>query len=204
MAIRTLRTDRPAGSSPFVRRAWVGIATLMMTGSCTAPVILPPMPQARQATARPAPVATRAAVAATAPAAVPARTQQTGWQDLPIAPGEWRWSREGGNSTARFNAAGQARALLSCRGGVVTLDRYGSTDPANAAPTVIVRTTSATRPTAGIARNGSVSMSLAANDPLLDAIAFSRGRFAIEVPGMAPLPLPSWPEVARVIDDCRG
>jgi hypothetical protein len=49
----------------------------------------------------------------------------------------------------------------------------------------------------------SVGVSLPAGDPLLDAMAFSRGRIAIEVSGMAPLYLPAWPELARVIEDCR-
>jgi hypothetical protein len=44
----------------------------------------------------------------------------------------------------------------------------------------------------------------AANDPGLDQIAFSRGRFTIELPGTAPLVLPTWAEPARVIEDCRG
>ena len=46
-------------------------------------------------------------------------------------------------------------------------------------------------------------VSIPARDPLLDAIVFSRGRFAVETQGLATLYLPSWPEVARVIEDCR-
>lgn len=44
---------------------------------------------------------------------------------------------------------------------------------------------------------------LPANDPILDAMAFSKGRFAIETAGQQTLYLPSWPEVTRVIEDCR-
>ncbi len=44
---------------------------------------------------------------------------------------------------------------------------------------------------------------LAPNDALLDAMAFSRGCFMVEAPGTAPLYLPSWAEVSRVIEDCR-
>jgi hypothetical protein len=49
-----------------------------------------------------------------------------------------------------------------------------------------------------------VSGMVSANDPLLDAIAFSRGRFTVEVPGLPMLVLPAWPEPARVIEDCRS
>jgi hypothetical protein len=44
---------------------------------------------------------------------------------------------------------------------------------------------------------------LNAQDPLLDAVAFSRGRFMIETPGQLALYLPSWPELSRAIEDCR-
>ena len=44
---------------------------------------------------------------------------------------------------------------------------------------------------------------IAAADKLLDAIAFSRGRFALEAAGQETLYLPSWPEISRVIEDCR-
>ena len=48
-----------------------------------------------------------------------------------------------------------------------------------------------------------VGVPLSPRDPLLDAMAFSRGRFMVEVPGLPTLYLPAWPEVARVIEDCR-
>lgn len=44
---------------------------------------------------------------------------------------------------------------------------------------------------------------LKVRDPILDSMAFSRGRFMIEASGQAPLYLPAWPEVSRVIEDCR-
>lgn len=42
-----------------------------------------------------------------------------------------------------------------------------------------------------------------ARDPRLDQMAFSRGRFLIDAAGQPRLVLPAWPEVARVIEDCR-
>jgi hypothetical protein len=42
-----------------------------------------------------------------------------------------------------------------------------------------------------------------AQDPLLDAMAFSKGRFAVESAGLATLYVPPYPEVTRVIEDCR-
>ncbi|MDG2003332.1 MAG: hypothetical protein P8J20_08375 [Novosphingobium sp.] len=48
-----------------------------------------------------------------------------------------------------------------------------------------------------------IAVTLPASDPLLDAMAFSRGRFAVETAGLPTLYVPSWPEVSRVIEDCR-
>jgi hypothetical protein len=50
----------------------------------------------------------------------------------------------------------------------------------------------------------SLGISMSPNDPLLDAIAFSRGRFVIEQSGRAPLVLPPHAEIGRVIENCRG
>ena len=49
-----------------------------------------------------------------------------------------------------------------------------------------------------------LSADLAASDTLLDAIAFSRGRFALAVTGTSTQVVPAWPEIARVIEDCRA
>lgn len=67
-------------------------------------------------------------------------------------------------------------------------------------------TTSDTRPlSADPAPQGQPQLiaTLAANDALLDSMAFSRGRFAVEVNGLPTLYLPAWAEVGRVIEDCR-
>jgi len=50
---------------------------------------------------------------------------------------------------------------------------------------------------------GLVAIPLWPNDPLLDAIAYSNGHFAVETEGMETLVLPVWGEVSRVIEDCR-
>jgi hypothetical protein len=55
----------------------------------------------------------------------------------------------------------------------------------------------------GLGTPAGVELTLPARDPLLDAIAFSRGRFAVAVPGEPTLYVPSWTEISRVIEDCR-
>jgi hypothetical protein len=51
--------------------------------------------------------------------------------------------------------------------------------------------------------SGQLIARLPAGDPLIDAMAFSRGRFMVEAGTAAPLYLPSWPEISRVAEDCR-
>ncbi len=48
-----------------------------------------------------------------------------------------------------------------------------------------------------------VSAALGAYDTLLDAMASSRGRIGFATSGVAALVVPPWPEIARVIEDCR-
>lgn len=66
-----------------------------------------------------------------------------------------------------------------------------------------VRSETATRALASTANDGTLVSQLGARDRLLDAMALSKGRFAIEVQGTTTLYLPSWAEVTRVIEDCR-
>ena len=88
----------------------------------------------------------------------------------------------------------KAALLSAARAGEFTAD----------AP-LIVRTEFGDRALAGTfgAGDDALRTSLGARDPLLDQMAFSKGRFAVEVAGRTPLYLPSWPEVTRVIEDCR-
>lgn len=48
-----------------------------------------------------------------------------------------------------------------------------------------------------------VSVDLGAYDPLLDAIASSRGRIGFSSSGLETLVVPPWADIARVIEDCR-
>ncbi|MEW9853720.1 hypothetical protein [Novosphingobium sp. M1R2S20] len=118
--------------------------------------------------------------------------------------GNWQWNMEGQQSVARF--AGN-RLTLRCDPTARTIhierrEPSASTQFSGSA-TLTVRTQSQTRVFAAIPQGGAVTVSLAARDPLLDAMAFTRGRFAVEASGMPTLYVPSWTEVSRVIEDCR-
>jgi len=67
-----------------------------------------------------------------------------------------------------------------------------------------IRTTFGDRGIAASTRPDATVATIAPVDPILDQIAFSRGRFLVHVDGQADLVLPTWPEPARVIEQCRG
>ena len=110
---------------------------------------------------------------------------------------------EGSQSVARF-----AGSLLVLRcdmtSRTVSLQRPGG--PGQGSVPFTVLTSNGNRQLAAAALPGppvSVSVSFTGRDGMLDAIAFSRGRFAVETAGLATLYVPSWPEISRVVEDCR-
>lgn len=140
-------------------------------------------------------------VVTSAPTPVPALPLPQGpWEDRPLTPGTWRYAPVAGGSEARFGAPGVERFSIRCdrSAGRIVLTRPAATGRA-----MTVRTTSTTRAVAAQPLAGAVTAALAPNDPLLDAIGFSRGRFAVETPGAPGLVLPAWAEVLRVTEDCR-
>lgn len=138
----------------------------------------------------PAPVPERAPPVRQAPPVVvappPVEANGEAWRNLPLTPGDW--SYDPGNGEARY-----ADFSLRCDSArrQVVLSRAGASGPLR------LRTTYGERMLPAQA-------SLPAADPLLDEMAFSRGRFTVETQGMAMLVLPAWPEPARVVEDCRG
>ena len=152
--------------------------------------------------APPVPVALPAPAVAPPP---PAPRPVADWQDWPWTPGAWRYLGDAGGTRAVYAAPGQpVVAELRCdrAARVVTLSRPG----AGATPFTI-RTSATTRAIATALVPGAVpqvTAQFAPDDRLLDAMAFTRGRFTVEQSGTTPLVLPPWAEVGRVIQDCRG
>jgi hypothetical protein len=121
-----------------------------------------------------------------------------------VAPGSWFYQAVPGGSGARFvDASGTARLVLQC----VKATRRVSISHASSVPSasLSVWTSSASRtlPARFEPNAMRVTADLPAHDVLLDAIAFSRGRFVVTMAGGLPLVTPAWPEAARTIEDCR-
>jgi hypothetical protein len=161
---------------------------------CTAPPNSTPV---AQPTAAPRPTPTPRPVPTPAPLAAD-------WRDWPFTPGDWVYRRDARGSIALFGPVGRDATLtVRCDsvGKMLYLSVHG---PGNAAT---IRTSSLTRaiplqPTGGEA--GYVASAFTTTDTLLDAMAFSRGRFVIDRSGQPPLVVPPYAELGRVIEDCRG
>ena len=166
-------------------------AGLLALAACSAP--------------RPAPTPTPppAARPAPPPAARPQPPAPADWMDAPQTPGDWRYlGASGGQTRAMF---GDNAAMLTCDRArrTVTLSRPGT---ATGSARIRILTESTQRTIDSTSASGPPQMlaaTFAASDPILDAMAFSKGRFAVETAGLPTLYLPSWPEVTRVIEDCR-
>jgi hypothetical protein len=111
-------------------------------------------------------------------------------KSLPLAGGQWSYFATAGGSIAMYGTHIQLRCDRAT--GTVTIARP------NATPEVL------TIATDSITRTLPASGRILASDPLLDAIAYSRGRFIVSGGNGSTIAVPSWPEAARSIEDCRN
>jgi hypothetical protein len=143
--------------------------------------------------------------AALAQAAPAVQTPPRDFTTTPAVAGSWAYQKVVGGSSARFiDAGGIARVTLQC----ALATRQVTIAHTSAAPsaTLFVWTSSLSRSLAARfeANAVRVSATLAMMDPLLDAMAFSRGRFAVQLAGSSALVVPASAEAARVVEDCRS
>jgi hypothetical protein len=125
---------------------------------------------------------------------------------LPLTPGRWFYRAEGQDTLASFGISeGVASFTVRCdrlRRQII-LARRGITS----GNTMTLRTSYSARSlplSIAAAPGNAVFTSLPASDRFLDGMAFSRGRFTVEVPGTTMLVIPAWPEPGRVAEDCRS
>ena len=126
--------------------------------------------------------------------------------DAPQTPGTWEYENEPGEKLALFGVNPREPIfLVRCGPEGMALGRVTNA-PQEAGRVMSVTTESETRRLQAEpvpSRPQILAATLDADDPLLDAMAITKGRFAIEVEGEETLYLPAWVEVSRVIEDCR-
>jgi hypothetical protein len=132
--------------------------------------------------------------------ASPPAPPSVAWQYGPLSPGDWDFG-PGPRPRAAFGAESPTFVVECMAGRQIALSRIGA---APAASMLTIRTDLGERGIAAAGQPGAITATLVPSDPLLDELAFSRGRFLIRVDGLPDLVLPAWPEPARVIEECRG
>ena len=126
--------------------------------------------------------------------AQPAAPYFDAYRNTPLSAGDWTYVATASGSEARFGSSFVIRCDRPTR--LVLLQRLIA--PRSTANTLVIATDSAIRSFA------TSTVQLSARDSLLDAVAFSRGRIVVSGGGGVALILPSWPEAARSIEDCRN
>lgn len=133
------------------------------------------------------------------------------WRDVPLTQGSWSYRPDGTATVAAFSSPqGQTLFTLSCHRERASLAISRSGTATGPVPATIL-TTYAARPISMVPVGASatdpdsqtLTLSLRTDDPVLDEMAFSRGRFVFEVSGLPSLYLPAHAELGRVIEDCR-
>lgn len=183
------RAARPSRFSP-PRKFLPGAILAALASACAPQAVIPPAP-VRQAP----PPAPR-------PAPAPLAAGPGDWRDLPQTPGTWRYAA----GVAQFGPIGVDAGAgplfaMQCSQGQVRLTIAGSAT--QAVPATITTSSQQRALSAAPAGPAALTIALPARDGLLDAMAFSRGRFTVEVNGLPTLVLPAWAEVGRVVEDCR-
>ena len=144
-----------------------------------------------------------AALALVAPVSLAAQSIADQSLSVPI-PGNWAYAANADGSEAVFaDANNQPQLSLRC---VRSIRRVVVSKPATAAaPTLSVWSSTATKtfPATYDAGTARVTAQIANWDPILDAVAFSRGRFAVAT-NAQPLVVPSWSDISRIVEDCRA
>lgn len=166
------------------------LASLPMAvlAGCVAPTRTPaPAPPPPPVTVAPPPVTT--------PPGPPA--------DTGVEPGLWSYAATPGGSAARFGVTPQAAILaIQCDRATRGVSMMVSRSVPAVGGNVTLRASSLVKSIAAEGSGTFATIRLTARDPILDALAFSRGRFGVALDGVERA-YPAWPEVTRVVEDCR-
>ena len=148
-----------------------------------------------------------AALALTVASALHAQAQTAAVATYSVATpieGGWTYAAATDGSEAVFaNVSAQPQLTIRC---TRSTRRVSISKPATgAAPYLFVWTSSNVRnlPASFQPATARLVADVGAMDSILDSLAFSRGRVAFSASGSPALVLPAWPELIRVVEDCR-
>ena len=180
-----------------MRTQYLALAVIVLTTSCAAP----------QPTANPPVVTMPAPIEMPAPLPTQPTVQQPAghWTDWTIAAGAWVYRRDDRGSIALYGTPGaDALVTLRCDKARAKLFLSRASDVGG---TMMVRTSSTSKAITVQLTGGKpayAASEIGGSDPVLDAMAFSRGRIALELSGTLNIAIPVWAEIGRVVEDCRA
>lgn len=183
------------GHKVRMRLKYLALVSLTALAACS--TTAPPQP----------PVETHEPTPPFDPAPMPPPFQQPkgDWTDWPLSAGDWVYRQDDRGSIALFGQPGaDALVTLRCDKGRqrIYFSRAGS-----GGNSITIRSSSTMKQFAAGATGGTppyIAAEIMPRDAILDAMIYSRGRVAIEAAGTQSIAVPSWTEIARVVEDCRG
>jgi hypothetical protein len=123
---------------------------------------------------------------------------------MPVT-GNWTYAPTSEGSAASFtDSSGKSQLTIHC---TRSSRRVKILKTATAAsPLLWIWTSSQNKslPASYDASGGRIVADVSAYDPILDAIASSRGRIGFSASGVGALVVPPWADVGRVVEDCRA
>jgi hypothetical protein len=137
----------------------------------------------------------------------PAEPVFRNYLDAPRSQGSWTYIADDNGGQAAFGSGGSNNTefALTCfktAGQIGLMRMIDGSNPS--AMRIKTETTERTLDASPIDTQSNILMALVvASDPILDAMAITKGRFVVAVEGERTLYLPAWAEVTRVIEDCR-
>lgn len=127
--------------------------------------------------------------------------------DAPQTPGMWSYADDPRETLATYGVGNDFSFIVRCDKSTrqIGLGKVVQSGPLGPRA-MSISTETVTRQLDARPVGGSVPIvaaTLNPRDPLLDAMAITKGRFAVQVEGERSLYIPAWVEVSRVIEDCR-
>ncbi|MEP6786002.1 MAG: hypothetical protein ABI898_09720 [Sphingomonadales bacterium] len=172
-----------------MRRSFTALGSLALLTNCVAPPVRAPAPVPRPTTM---------------PSPPPPVMQLPSPFDTGVEPGIWTYRSDPRVSGTRFGVTPESASLaVQCDLSTRTITVMATRTGAATGGAMTLRATSMVKAFA-VEGTGSYAVArLTARDPILDALAFSRGRFGVAIDGVERA-YPAWPELTRVIEDCRA
>lgn len=185
------------------------VALTFGVAACIAGAV-PAEPQSAATASAQATNSAQVAPAPRAPAPTPPPVQQPRYDnylDAPQTPGDWSYGQDPDETRAIFGQSPSYEFMLRCNTQTRRIRLIRNPQIGRIHVGFMTVTTETTerqfQTTLPSDSPGLLTVELDPRDPLLDAIAITKGRFAVAVEGQPTLYLPAWVEVSRVIEDCR-